>query len=430
MSRSPLRDFSFRTNSMTESSDPSRRAPMRRLFTLGLVFVAAILSCGKDVTGPLGAAARYVRGLAFAPEFPPAFQAVGGASSGVVQFTKVHVVLHHTDGTVALDTTIDFPAGSDSLTLDLTVKLLDNAPATGEPMTLNLGCINAAGDTVFKGGPVSLTASPPPAGGGSNPPVKVPVSYTGPGAAATTVLISPRNGTVVAGSGFSFIGVAKDQNGVALAATPIIWNSLDPSIFSITSPGAGSGSAHSLRGTARIIAQLFSGAADTVQLTVTLPASQIIAQSGNAQTGIVGTNLAAPLVVKVAASDGVGVAGTTVNFAIATGGGSVGNASAVSDVNGLAQTTFKLGTGVGAQSVTASAASLNNSPLTFTATAQAATATKLVVTTQPVNGVAGAALAGVVFTAQDNNGNIATTFTGPVVVAFGNNTPAATLSGT
>src|SRR5476649_2200092 len=169
---------------MRDPHDFPRPAPMRRLFVMGLVFVAAILSCGKDVTGPLGAAARYMRGIAFDPIFPPAFQAVGGSSSGVVQFTKVHVVLHHTDGTVALDTTIDFPAGADSLALDLTVKLLDNAPATGEPMTLNLGYINAAGDTVFKGGPVSLTASPPPAGGGSNPPVKVPVSYTGPGAAA------------------------------------------------------------------------------------------------------------------------------------------------------------------------------------------------------------------------------------------------------
>jgi hypothetical protein len=95
---------------------------------MGLVFVAAILSCGKDVTGPLGAAGRYVRGLAFDPIFPPAYQAAGGTSSGVVQFTRVHIVLDHDDGSVALDTTIDFPAGQDSLTVDLTVKLLDNAP--------------------------------------------------------------------------------------------------------------------------------------------------------------------------------------------------------------------------------------------------------------------------------------------------------------
>ena len=159
---------------MHESAGSSRHAPMRRLATLGLVFVAAILSCGKDVTGPLASAARYVRGLAFDPVFPPLFQAAGGAGSGVVQFSKVHVVLHHSDGSVALDTTIDFPAGADSLTIDLTVKLLDNAPSTGEPMSLNLGYINAAGDTVFKGGPVSITAAPPAVPGQPNPPVRAP----------------------------------------------------------------------------------------------------------------------------------------------------------------------------------------------------------------------------------------------------------------
>ncbi len=165
-------------------------------------------------------------------------------------------------------------------------------------------------------------------------------------------------------------------------------------------------------------------------MNVVLPASQLIAQSGSAQTGVVGTTLAGPLVVKVAASDGVGVAGTTVNFAVASGGGSVGSSSAVSDANGLAQTTFKLGTSTGVQSVTASAASLANSPTTFTDSAIAATATKLVVTTQPSNGLGGAALPTFAVTAQDNNGNIATTFAGAVSVSFGANNAGGTLSGT
>ena len=402
---------------------------MRRLAMLGLVFVAAILSCGKDVTGPLGAAARYARGLAFDPIFPPAFQAAGGSSSGVVDFTSVHVVLHHSDGTVALDTTINFPAGQDSLTVDLTVKLLDNAPSTGEPMSLDLGYLNSAGVVVFQGGPVSVTAAPPATPGTPNPPVKVPVTYTGPGASAVAVAISPRSLTVNAGGTFSFTAVAKDASGNTLPA-PIIWNSLDPAIATITSAAAGNGVAASTRGTARIIAQLFSGASDTVLVNVLLPASQIIAQSGGAQSGIVGTNLTNPLVVKVAATDGVGVAGAAVNFAVASGGGSVSNAAVISDANGLAQTTFKLGTGTGVQSVTATAGSLTNSPLTFSDTAKAATATKLVVSTQPVNGVAGTALAAIVVTAEDNNGNVANAFTGAVSMAFGTNTPGATLGGT
>ena len=415
---------------MHESAGSSRHAPMRRLATLGLVFVAAILSCGKDVTGPLASAARYVRGLAFDPVFPPLFQAAGGAGSGVVQFSKVHVVLHHSDGSVALDTTIDFPAGADSLTIDLTVKLLDNAPSTGEPMSLNLGYINAAGDTVFKGGPVSITAAPPAVPGQPNPPVQVPVSYTGPGAAAAAVVISPRSLTVSGGGAFSFTAVAKDALGNDLPGTPIIWNTLDPSLATVTSPAAGSGVVGNTRGTARIQAQLLTGATDQVTVTITLPASQLLSQGGNAQSAVVGATLPQPLVVKVAASDGVGVAGVTVSFAVAGGGGSVTSASVVSDANGLAQTTWKLGSSTGSQSVTATAGALSGSPLTFTATAQAASATKLVVTTQPVNGASGSPLGAVVFTAQDDNGNVASGFTGAVTVAFAANAAGGTLAGT
>ena len=106
-----------------------------------------------------------------------------------------------------------FPAGQDSLTVDLTVKLLDNAPSTGEPMSLDLGYLNSAGVVVFQGGPVSVTAAPPATPGTPNPPVKVPVTYTGPGASAVAVAISPRSLTVNAGGTFSFTAVAKDASG-------------------------------------------------------------------------------------------------------------------------------------------------------------------------------------------------------------------------
>ena len=158
-----------------------------------------------------------------------------------------------------------------------------------------------------------------------------------------------------------------------------MWTSLDTTIATITAPGAGAGVAEAIRGTARIVAQLLTGAADTAQLSVTLPASQIVkpaAANGDAQTGTAGAALAQPIVAKVAASDGIGVAGTTVTFAVATGGGSVAPLTAVSDANGLAQTTWTLGTGSGAQSITAAAAALTGSPLTYTATATAAAAAK------------------------------------------------------
>ncbi|MFI5233691.1 MAG: beta strand repeat-containing protein, partial [Gemmatimonadales bacterium] len=350
---------------MRDSATPTRDAPLLRLAFLGLVFVAAIVSCGKDLTGPT---ARFMRGLSWNAVFPPALRNVGGTSSGVVAFNRVHVVLHHSDNTVALDTVIAFPSGADSLTVSLTVELLTDAPAGGEPMTLNLGYLNAAGDTVFKGGPISITAAPRPSGGGVNPPVQISVAYTGPGASATAVVIAPRTTTVAGGAGFTFTAIATDAAGDTLAGTPVIWTSLDPTIATITAPAAGTGVALNVRGTARILAQLLTGATDTAQLVVTLPASQLIKSSGDAQTGTATLALAQPIVAKVAASDGVGIAGTTVTFAVASGGGAI-TPSAVTDVNGLATANWTLGATVGAQSVTATAGTLTGSPLTFTATA-------------------------------------------------------------
>ena len=362
--------------------------------------------------------------------FPPAFQALGGMASSVVPFSSVHVLLQHSDGTVALDSVLDFPSGAQSISLDLSVPLLADAPAGGEPMTLTLSYLNGTGNTVFQGGPVTVTVAPAPAGGGANPPIQIPVRYTGPGYNAATVVIAPRGTTVSSGSPFSFSAVAKDGAGVAIPNTPIVWTSLDPTIASVTAMTAGAGVAGLQRGGARIVAQLLTGPADTVMLNVTLPATQIIAQGGSGQTGTAGTQLAQPLVAKVEASDGVGVAGVTVTFAVATGGGTVANPSVVSDANGLAQTTWKLGPAAGTQSVTASAGTLTNSPLTYTALATAAPATKLVVTTPPSNGTAGAPLAPIGITAEDNNGNIATSFTGPVTLSLGANPTGATLGGT
>ncbi len=405
-----------------------RNTPLVRYTLLGIAFGIALLSCGRDVTAP-GGSARYARGISWDAIFPPAFQQAGSASSSLVPFTSVHVVLHHSDGTVALDTTIVFPADSTSYTADLTVKLLDGAPTAGEPMTLNLGYLNAAGETVFSGGPVNVTAAPPPPGGGANPPVEVPVQYTGPGASAVGVQISPRSGAALSGGSFTFTAVAVDASGNTVPNTPLVWSSLNPSIASVASATSGTVVAGTTRGTATIEAQLLTGPSDQVSFSVSLPASQVIADGGSGQTGVVGATLAQALTVKVAASDGVGVAGVPVSFSVASGGGSVSSGSATSDANGLASTSWKLGTTVGPQSVTASAGALSGSPITFGATATAAVATKLIVNSSPGSSPAGVALSPAVVTAEDANGNVATTFTGAVSVSLNSSVAGASLGG-
>ena len=403
---------------------PASSAPVRRVFLLGAALVVAMISCGREVTAP--SASRFARGISFSSQFPGPLQQVSGGAASVVPFTKVRVLLDHSNGFIALDTVIGFPAGSDQLTLAFTVQLLHGSPANGELMTLNLAYINTAGDTVFRGGPVTVLVVPSAAG--QPAPVQVPLTYSGAGSTAKSVRISPKALSVAAGDIFTFTAAALDANGVAIPNTPIVWTTLDPSVATLASAAAGVGTARTVRGTAQIQAQLLTGPADVATLTVLPKASTIVAVSGTGQSGAGGAVLPLPVIVKVTATDGLPMAGVPVVFA-ATSGGAVGAPSVTTDASGLAQATWTLGPSVGAQSLTATAVGISGSPVTFGATSTSGLATRLVVATQPANGVIGAALAAIVITAQDAGGNVSSSFSGPVTVALAANPGGATLGG-
>lgn len=388
-----------------------------------------MISCGREVTAPQGPAGRVARGLAFSAQFPEAMRQLSGGAASLVPFTKVRVLLQHSNGTIALETVVDFTAGSDPLTLGLTVPLLAGAPASGEPMTLSLAYINAAGDTVFRGGPLSILVVPSVPGQAAPAPVQVLVSYAGPGANAAGVKIAPKTLSVAAGDNFTFTGTAVDASGATIANTPIVWTTLDPTLATITAPGAGAGTAKVGRGTVLIQAQLLTGPADVATLFVGPKASTIAAVSGGAQSGAGGLALPLPVVVKVTATDALPMAGVAVTFGAANGG-AVGATTVTTDASGLAQTTWTLGPALGAQTLTATVAGLSGSPVTFGATSTSGPATQLVVTTAPTDGYRGIALRAIAITAQDASGNVARAFTGPVTVALAANPGSATLGGT
>ena len=74
------------------------------------------------------------------------------------------------------------------------------------------------------------------------------------------------------------------------------------------------------------------------------PAMVIGATSGSGQAGTVGTALAKPFVVTVSDANNNPVAGVSVTFAVATGGGSVSATTVATDDQGQAATTLTLGT--------------------------------------------------------------------------------------
>jgi adhesin/invasin len=104
--------------------------------------------------------------------------------------------------------------------------------------------------------------------------------------------------------------------------------------------------------------------------------TQMALNAGDSQTDSAGSTLGAYSVIVRDGSNNP-VQGVTVSWAVATGGGSIGPATSVTDVNGIATATRVLGNTAGTQTATASVGGLTGSPVTFTATATAGGAFQL-----------------------------------------------------
>jgi hypothetical protein len=102
----------------------------------------------------------------------------------------------------------------------------------------------------------------------------------------------------------------------------------------------------------------------------TSPGSESLAKAaGDAQTGVVGSALLVAPSVQVIDGNGNTVYGVSVIFAVTSGGGSVAQTSVTTDSSGIATSgVWTLGPAGGANTLTAAAAGVGGSPVTFTAT--------------------------------------------------------------
>ncbi|HEX7020852.1 MAG TPA: hypothetical protein VF159_12615 [Gemmatimonadaceae bacterium] len=122
-------------------------------------------------------------------------------------------------------------------------------------------------------------------------------------------------------------------------------------------------------------------------------------------SGVVGTPITRPLLVKVTDADGRPVAGATVTFAVTRGNGSVGTRVATSDRTGQASTSWTLGTVAGANEVTASVSGLATS-IKFEATAAAGPVSRIVLTPQNARILNGSDTTRVAVASTDQFGNV------------------------
>jgi len=315
-----------------------------------LLATLAVLSCLRDSTAP-----RLVSGrLAVAPAFE-------SSAAGIVAFDRARITVVRPGSGPVLDTVIAIPATADTIDLSVSVSLI----AASEDLLLYLRLINATGDTVFRTNPypqsVTVTASGHPV------PVETPIAYVGVGWDAVAVSITTPDTAVFFGQTLLLNAAARGSNDSLIPGTPIAWHSLDSTRVRVPNRAVGQVVGGSARGTARIVAELLSGPADTVLVAAQPTAAALVRISGDSQTAVPGVALPVPLRVRVTASDGLGVR-VPVTFTALIAGDSVASGVVLSDSTGYAETVAIIGPSAGPRSFRASVSGVAT-PVTFTATA-------------------------------------------------------------
>ena len=169
-------------------------------------------------------------------------------------------------------------------------------------------------------------------------------------------------GFAAASGGGSVTGASAttDASGVATIGSWTLGAAAGNNGLTASSPGLSSVTLHAL------------GTADA--------ATTIAANAGDAQSATVNTTVGTAPSVLVTDQFGNPVSGISVTFAIASGGGSTTGTGTTTNAAGVATVgSWKLGTGAGGNTLTASASGLTGSPITFHATGTSDSATTLAI---------------------------------------------------
>lgn len=336
-----------------------------------LVLAVAVVTCSESPTG----VRRGTVALAFTPQFSATAAAIYKSLSNFgVTIDVVHVVVRAAPtgdvaGAVLKDTTIAFPATADSIAIGIDIDL--QSPQQTVVATVGL----QQGATTYFQGTQQLVANQ---GQTSTSPEPVAMSYVGPGAAATSLLIVPTLSsqpvTIVPTTSFNFQVEAFDQAQQAVAGLPITWQTGDQSIATVSANGrlSSTGKAGSTTLTATSINGISAQATVDVE-----PVTQLVVLGGDNQSGIAGAALPTTMTVQALAANAHAVANATINFGTLNAVGSVTPTGGITDAGGLAATKLTLGSSIGTYVFTASLASTPSITTRVSATATAAAAAAL-----------------------------------------------------
>jgi hypothetical protein len=116
-----------------------------RLTAIASAFTLTIGAACSDSTGP--------------NTIPGHVTLVVNSPGANVTFSAIRIILKRSNGNTAADTSVAFPSGATSLSVDVSVPLAAGTGSTGEQFAMTLNYLTAQGATVFTGN-ATVTATP------------------------------------------------------------------------------------------------------------------------------------------------------------------------------------------------------------------------------------------------------------------------------
>ena len=315
---------------------------------------AATTAC-SDATGAGGEPVAYAA-LTLQPTLPASF------TPGVFDLAvdRVRIRLTRPPSDVVIDTLVFFPVSSNELSVHLRVPLA----ARREQFTAALQLLSAS-TLLFSGSEtVEVDES------GSTAPI-IPLEYVGPGADVTTIRIAPRDTAIKPTDRFTFT-VDAWAGANPVSNFYVNWSTDDPAIAPVDAVGTLSAPDHRSSVLLSVVGP--NGVGDSTRIYFAPTVNRLEIVSGDTQTGVAGSALPQPLVIRALAADDLGVPGVRVSFQ-GLSGGIPTESMVLTDHDGYAQTTVLLGPVAGLQAFEAFAPGL--AALGFTAIATVGPPAKL-----------------------------------------------------
>jgi hypothetical protein len=227
---------------------------------LAVALTSVVITCSTfDATRPL----RSVAAVGLVPSYSKGDDSIAGALAGLsLPINKVRIRLVRGDSSTLIDSTIALGPADAEVELELEVGISNSSETLLAGIELksdSLVLFSGARSIVVTTGPIT----------GKAPRDTVNVTYTGPGATAVSLVVSPKDTSIRSVDSLVFRKLAKDAQGTTLNSLLVGWSVRDPLIGTISATGTFRAANVAVRGSTYVIGILPTGVRDSARVFVT-----------------------------------------------------------------------------------------------------------------------------------------------------------------